>query len=92
MNTIYQDERTMTAFKVWSGARELLIPTFFFWNAGTEMQKTSVGLLRSLLYQIIAAIPGMTAAPDGVLRSIGQHVSQQLPVWTEHDCVLHCII
>lgn len=83
MNTIYQDERTMNALKVWAGAAELLTPAFFFWNAGTELQRGSMGLLRSLLYQLISAIPVMTAGFLMAMDSIGQHATQQLPVWTE---------
>lgn len=83
MNTIHQDERTTSALKVWAGAAELLTPTFFFWNTGTELQKGSIGLLRSLLYQLISAVPVMTEDFLSAIDSIGQHATQQLPVWTE---------
>jgi len=83
MNMIHQDERTINALRVWAGAAELLTPTFFFWNAGTELQKGSIGLLRSLLYQLISAVPAMTADFVMAMNSNGQHATQQLPVWTE---------
>lgn len=83
MNTIYQDKRTVTALKIWSGSRQLLTPTFFFWSTGSELQKTSVGLLRSLIYQIIKAAPSLITRLSKSIESIWPNVSQQLPVWTE---------
>jgi len=83
MNTIYQDKRTVTALKVWSGSRQLLTPTFFFWSTGSELQKTSVGLLRSLIYQIITTAPSLITRLSKSIESIWPNVSQQLPVWTE---------
>ena len=35
-------------------AHPILI-TFFFWNAGSELQRTAEGLLRSILYQLLAS-------------------------------------
>lgn len=83
MNTIFQDRRTVTALEVWSGSRQLLIPTFFFWNTGSGLQKTYVGLLRSLIYQIIRAAPSLLTKLSKSIGSIWPNVSQQLPVWTE---------
>lgn len=62
MNMICQDERIKPALKAWAGSRELLVPTCFFWNAGTELQKSCTGLLRSLLYNILAAQPDVSPA------------------------------
>ena len=57
MNYILEDPRTIAALERWSGARELLTPSFFFWNAGSDMQKCSLGLLRSLLHQLLDSFP-----------------------------------
>lgn len=83
MNTIYQDQRTTNALKVWAGTAKLLTPTFFFWNAGTDLQRGSVGLLRSLLHQLISALPVMETDFLPTMDSIPQHATQQLPIWTE---------
>ena len=37
----------------WSANNELIIAAVFFWHKGSELQKSSVGLIRSLLYQIL---------------------------------------
>ena len=41
----------------WSGTKQLVIASFYFWYAGTEFQKSQDGLLRSLLYEIFRQCP-----------------------------------
>jgi hypothetical protein len=38
----------------WAGEDELLITSYFFWAAGSSLQKNQEGLLRSLLYSILS--------------------------------------
>ena len=66
----------MKSLKTWAGTNvsRLLTPKFFFWSPGSPMQKSSVGLLRSLLYQIFREYPAL--AP--VLGS-----NEPLSDWTE---------
>lgn len=64
MNYIYQDDRTHSSLTAWSGTKALLTPSFFFWNAGSPLEKSSEGLLRSLLYQVIAKYPDLTPPPE----------------------------
>lgn len=37
----------------WAGTRRLIISSFWFWAAGSELQKSLVGLYRTLLYHIL---------------------------------------
>lgn len=53
--------------------KELLIPIFFFWNAGSALQKRTCGLLRSLLYQILERRPSL----------VSMVVQSPIPTWTE---------
>jgi hypothetical protein len=57
MRYIYDDTRTQTYLQKWAGARNLLIADCFFWNPGTELQKSQSGLLRSLLYELLKNCP-----------------------------------
>jgi hypothetical protein len=41
----------------WAGASRLLVVSFYFWNSGMELQMSRVGLLRTLLCQIVAQCP-----------------------------------
>lgn len=83
MSFICQDSRTEVALSVWSGINEVFIPNFFFWSPGTQLQKSLVGLLRSLIYQLVERFPDLTSV---ITSSMGptQHRLQQLPTWTEH--------
>ena len=53
MNHICHHSRKLELLKQWCSERRLLTPTFFFWNAGTRLQKSIDGLLRSLVYQML---------------------------------------
>lgn len=53
MNHICNSSRRLELLRDWCSNRQLLTPTFFFWNAGTYHQRTISGLLRSLIYQMV---------------------------------------
>ena len=53
MNCICTHSRRLELLGEWCSSRRLLTPTFFFWNAGSNQQKTIDGLLRSLIYQML---------------------------------------
>ena len=53
MNHIRHHSRRLELLEEWCSDRRLLTPTFFFWNAGTDLQKRIDGLLRSLIYQML---------------------------------------
>ncbi|KAK8030151.1 hypothetical protein PG993_011442 [Apiospora rasikravindrae] len=52
MAHIVEDTRTRDALDVWSGDQHTSMLSFFFWRPGTPLQRSIVGLLRSLLYQL----------------------------------------
>ena len=60
MKYIYNDARTSQFLSQWSGAMPVLVATFFFWNSGTQEQRSQIGLLRSLLFQILHHRPILT--------------------------------
>lgn len=50
---------TLEALRFWAGSRRLVTASYYFWNAGLPMQKSQLGLLQSLLYQVLRACPGL---------------------------------
>ena len=58
MNFLCHDERTMKALTVWAKGKDILMPKFFFWSGGEQMQRSFEGLLRSLLWQVLQVFPG----------------------------------
>ncbi|KAI0535892.1 hypothetical protein GGR58DRAFT_477563 [Xylaria digitata] len=59
MKYVTTDEKTHGALQSWAGGRRLITASHYFWNAGTEMQKSHQGLLQTLLYQILEADPSL---------------------------------
>ena len=43
----------------WANTYRLVVASFYFWNSGTELQMTTMGLLRTILYQICAQRPDL---------------------------------
>ena len=92
-----RSERSQIETKLthWAGDSHLVTVFFYFWNPGTEIQKSLRGLLRSLLYQIIHQQPDLISVmmdnhqasnkePNGVSTSF------QLHEWTERR-LLTCL-
>lgn len=82
MSYISQDSRVASLLHSWSGPKQIIIPTFFFWNAGSPIQKTTIGLLRSMLYQILDRHPHLTL-PLAQASLIGEQTYPPIPAWTE---------
>ncbi|KIW85442.1 hypothetical protein Z517_00832 [Fonsecaea pedrosoi CBS 271.37] len=79
MNFLVQDGRTLGALE--SSGQSTIVLSFFFWEAGVELQKSRVGLLRSLIYQLLKAIDQQKALR--VWYDIVQpHVPALPTIWT----------
>ncbi|PMD42737.1 hypothetical protein L207DRAFT_553693 [Hyaloscypha variabilis F] len=59
MKYVCNHETTLEALGTWADGVPLFTASFFFWNAGFPMQKSQVGLLQSLLYQVLRACPAL---------------------------------
>jgi hypothetical protein len=65
MKHIFDSHRTRKDLATWASTSEtddhrpLCFATFFFWNSGTPEQKSQMGLLRSLLYQVLRTCPNL---------------------------------
>ncbi|KAI1750291.1 hypothetical protein F4782DRAFT_548774 [Xylaria castorea] len=57
MKYIANHDETRRSLEAWAGAKKLIIASHYFWNAGTNMQKSQTGLYRSLLYDLLRACP-----------------------------------
>jgi len=57
MKYLCDHERTKTTLQEWAGTLTLVTGSYFFWSAGTEMQKSQQGLLQSLLCEMLRQCP-----------------------------------
>ena len=71
MKYILGNTKTADALQEWSGSSELVVAPFFFWHAGTPLQKSQAGLLRALLLSVLNKRPDLVPVlfPD-LYRSI----------------------
>ncbi len=88
MSYICQHDQTSKSLSVWSGGKEVFAPRFFFWNPGSALERSSEGLLRSLLYQILQKFPSLTPIPSDHKPVIepaedSEHNFQPIAAWTE---------
>ena len=75
---------TRIILKTWSKKKPLLYASCFFWLAGTDIQKSLNGLLRSLLYDLLEQAPALL---PGVARWRWRAADfgADLPPWTDAE-------
>ncbi|KAH6710686.1 heterokaryon incompatibility protein-domain-containing protein [Leptodontidium sp. MPI-SDFR-AT-0119] len=84
MSYILHDYRLNSNLKIWSQGHDVHILSFFFWRAGSELQKSVTGMLRSLLYQLVEEVPN---AADTLVSNL-QLMRGRIPVWTERSLAM----
>ncbi|KAL8753628.1 MAG: hypothetical protein Q9199_004918, partial [Rusavskia elegans] len=89
MKYIVQSDHTPQLLADWEKGTDLIVISFFFWNAGMALQKSCTGLLRSLLYQIATqwpALANLVASPTGRSKDAIEASRSWTPLttWTDH--------
>lgn len=86
MKFVADHPRSGQLLSEWSGPKRLVIAGHYFWSAGTTMQKSEQGLLRTLLYEVFRQCPEL-AKPSCDGRCVGpsQAWGDELPNWTMSD-------
>lgn len=82
MSYVCQHPQTQQYLETWSAGRTILTPKFFFWRPGSSMQKSTQGLLRSLVYQILLENPD-SIDPITSLDNPSRYAFAPVPAWTE---------
>ncbi|KAF7117748.1 hypothetical protein CNMCM5793_006928 [Aspergillus hiratsukae] len=59
MKFLYTDPRTHEMLRKWAGSGTLVMASFFFYKPGSQLQKSTTGLFRSLLYQTLSKVPSL---------------------------------
>ncbi len=57
MKYLYNNKSTLGHLKKWSSQYVLATAAFYFWNSGSRMQMSPMGLLQSLLWDILRYYP-----------------------------------
>lgn len=61
MKYIADHDRTRDALACWSAPKQAVLVSHYFWCAGTNMQRSHYGLLRTLLFEMLRQFPDMIA-------------------------------
>ncbi|KAI1322874.1 hypothetical protein F5Y16DRAFT_26647 [Xylariaceae sp. FL0255] len=66
MKFLADSPRTRKILDSWAYPRKVLVASHYFWNAGTDMQKSQQGLLREILFNILCQRPDLihSIGPD----------------------------
>ena len=75
MKFITQHPPTTQYLREWAGPNKLVVASHYFWAAGTELQKSQEGLLRSLLFELLRACPELIAPIRDKLLAEGRLVT-----------------
>lgn len=57
MRYLSEHHEARRSLQAWSGDKQVAIAGFYFWVSGSEDQRSRVGLLRSLLHQLLSLYP-----------------------------------
>lgn len=57
MKYICEDLRTQSYLVTWARGSELLVSNHFFWNSGSPLQKSQIGLIRGILPDALRKYP-----------------------------------
>lgn len=82
MKFLLDHTKTAEALEAWAGTKELVIASFFFWNAGPSVQKSQEGLFRSLLYEILSQCPDLTRTVCSSKAAKFHPFERELGPWT----------
>ena len=82
MSFLGQDPRIPELLKVWATGKSILVPKFYFWSGGSPMERSTEGLLRSLLWQILNQLPDLQMNDLGQ-RNGGKVFAEPIAAWTE---------
>ncbi|KAK7187201.1 small s protein [Paraphaeosphaeria sporulosa] len=79
MKYIVSHPQTKAGLRKWAGQHKLLTQHFFFWNAGTQLQKSHTGMLRSLLHSVLTQYHDLIPAVFPTLYADGIPISDDEP-------------
>jgi hypothetical protein len=81
MKHIYNSPKTREHLEKWASPVSPITAAFFFWNSGTDLERSQEGLLRSLLYTVLSQqqslIPVVLSRPWALTYSI---ITNQLSI------------
>ncbi|KAH9205388.1 hypothetical protein DL95DRAFT_528851 [Leptodontidium sp. 2 PMI_412] len=87
MKHIFDDNRTRVFLERWAQDKPLCQASFFFWNSGSQEQRSQTGCLKALLFQIFNQYPDLISLTlpkrwADLYSTFVHHTSPSTPPWT----------
>ncbi|TKA70756.1 hypothetical protein B0A55_08838 [Friedmanniomyces simplex] len=76
---------TERSIQRWAGSNTLVVASWYFWNAGYPMQKTQIGLLQSLLFQVLRRCPDLIPDVLPIRWAAGEMAHRHPDPWTRQE-------
>ena len=90
MNYILNQRETTEVLERWASGRKLLTSAVFFWTAGTPLQKSIQGFLRSLIFQLLDCQPELIPLATQQNKTCARPEIGSSIIWTEKK-LLQCL-
>ncbi|KAK4160799.1 hypothetical protein QBC43DRAFT_324981 [Cladorrhinum sp. PSN259] len=91
MKYVIHQKTTTNILTEWSNPLPVVVASYYFWNAGSILQKSQEGLLRTLLFQILSQMPHITSkvCPRRwtLFKLFGEKAAQVAPQWEMDELV-----
>lgn len=86
MKHLSRHPQTMELLRVWAGDNELILAHHYFWIAGTSLQKSRIGLLRTLLVHTLQQSPELVLEllPERFRKG---YCHRTIPPWTQEELI-----
>ena len=82
---LLKQPRTDAALRSWAHPKRIVIANFFFWKAGSPMQKSQKGLFQSLLFDVLRQCPELIQSVCAAKAEAFQPFERQVQAWTREE-------
>ncbi|KAK5663818.1 hypothetical protein OQA88_21 [Cercophora sp. LCS_1] len=89
MEFISHHPKTEEYLKSWANGSELVLARYYFWHAGSPLQKSQEGLLRSILFDILRRFPALIPRVIAIRASNRDELDNDWS-WSVDELVLIC--
>ena len=83
MKYLVAHPQTAELLKKWAGTQTLVTASVYFWHAGTVLQKSQEGLLRSLLFEILRQSPDLIQVVCASKLAAFRPFEPKIEPWTD---------
>ncbi|KAK4948908.1 hypothetical protein LTR10_012281 [Elasticomyces elasticus] len=85
MKYLASSKQTVALLKDWSNGSRVCVVDVYFWYPGSPMQKSELGLLQTMLSQILDAIPSLTRIVTPRRWKAAHDINYKPELWTREE-------